>query len=257
MSRTKIEWCDDTWNPIVGCSRISEGCRNCYAEKMAYRLDCMGAESYGKVIDEHTHCWTGKVVLANKALNIPLHWKKPRRIFVCSMGDLFHESVPYDWQNRVHNIIESCPQHIFQILTKRPKIMVDFYMRYGVGCWPKHLWVGISCENNWLAIDRILDSLQYLLEANRFVSCEPLLDAIDIWRFTKYINWLIVGCESGPNRRECKIKWVRDIVKQCQDANVPVFVKQLSINGKVSKNIDEWPEDLRVREFPKESEAKE
>jgi protein gp37 len=303
---TKIEWTDETWNPIVGCSKISTGCENCYAEQAAasarlqqfeqyqevidFEIDLEIGKDYGRVVGSR---WNGKTTFVESALEKPLHWKKPRRIFVCSMGDLFHESVPFEWIDKVMAIIALCPQHTFQILTKRAGRMAEYFERSidGIPWHPPriayeprpNLWLGVTAENQKCANERIPLLLQ-TPAAVRFVSLEPLLGEIDLARvkagsmcpdpthkvdvllggywstnmgFVNHsdmpatIDWVIIGCESGPKRRECKIEWVRDIVEQCQTAEVPVFVKQLSINGKVSKNMDEWPEDLRVRDFPK------
>lgn len=284
---TKIPWTDETWNPAIGCTKVSAGCQNCYAEKMMYRQVCMGAArhlkdpdsnedawiAYSDVMNEDTHGWNGAVSLRYSQLDKPLHWRKPRMIFVCSMGDLFHEAVPFEFIDEVVQVILACYQHTFQIPTKRPEMVLKYveYMRQRLSKlyrrgedwqWPSNVWLGVTCENQKAADERIPILLQ-IPAAVRFVSVEPMLEKVNVaswgWRNTieglqPRIDWVIVGCESGSKRRECKIGWVRDLVNQCKDANVPVFVKQLSIKGNVSHDMSEWPEDLRIREYPKRKE---
>lgn len=241
---TKIEWTTSTWNPTTGCSPVSKGCDNCYAAAMSKRLQAMGLAKYRDGFKVRCHPYE---------LGKPLHWKKPRMIFVNSMSDLFHHEVPDEFIVNVCDVIRRRPQHIFQILTKRPKRMKQFG-------WPDNVWIGVSAENQKEADHRI----PHLLEttaAVRFVSAEPLLAPLDLQPFFEWTNidgervnrgphWVIVGCETGPKRRPCDIEWVRDIVEQCRAAGVPVFVKKLDIDGKVTGDMDKWPEDLRVREYP-------
>lgn len=286
MSKTKIEWSEMSWNPVIGCSKVSAGCLNCYAEKMAYRLWCMGSGVYGSVLDINTNKWSGEIFCRDKkTLEIPLHWRKPRRIFVCSMGDLFHEAVPFEYVEKVLRVIERCKQHTFQMLTKRPKIAYDFFggtSGAGLSAPPlSNLWLGVSVENQKAADERIPILLQ-IPAAVRFVSVEPMLGPVELRciigdprrrcvydclrgtvateagviedKVCGSIDWVIIGCESGPKRRECKLEWVRDLVEQCKAANVPVFVKQLSINGKVEHDIKKFPEWARLREYPKGGE---
>lgn len=282
---TKIEWTQETWNPVVGCSKVSEGCRNCYAETMARRLKGMGLPQYQDVVDERG--WTGKIATVPDALEKPLRWRKPRRVFVGSMTDLFHEKVPTNYIGAVLGKMAECPQHTFQILTKRPRRMEEL-----LGFWwgPEvsrgllnHVWLGVTVENQKAAGERI----PYLLQtpaAMRFVSVEPMLGSVDLelhlgdcadcGNFGSFemgfnrpgtgtdlclacgkdygpgLDWVIIGCESGPKRRPCRLEWVRDLVRQCKAAGIAVFVKQLDIDGRVSKDPAEWPEDLRVREYP-------
>ena len=251
---TKIAWTDETWNPVVGCSKVSEGCKNCYAEKMAYRLWCMGNGAYGSVMDIETNGWNGKVFCRKDRLEIPLHWRKPRMIFICSMGDLFHESVPFDFISQVFDVIRQGRKHIYQILTKRPERMADFiFAQWPQGFRQCNLWLGVSVENQRNDY-RYYDYLRKIPAAKTFISYEPLLSHIEThFERTLYRkpDWTIIGCESGPKRRECKIDWVRDIVNQCKAASVPVFVKQLSINGKVEHDMTKFPSDLQYQELPK------
>ena len=242
---SKIEWTDKSWNPVTGCTKVSVGCANCYAETMAKRLKAMGSPGY-----EHGF----KVTLHPDRLDQPLHWRKPFRVFVCSMGDLFHEDVPTDFLKRVFVTIQACPQHTFQILTKRAVRLCNTYKPPMGG--PPNVWIGVTAENQEQA-DKRIPLLLDVPAAIRFVSVEPCLSAVDLdgvedtWAASVWLDWVIVGCESGPHRRECRIEWVRDLVEQCHATGVPVFVKQLSINGRVSKNPAEWPGALRVRDYPK------
>jgi len=271
---SKIEWTDESWNPVIGCTKVSAGCQNCYAERMAARLNYMGQANYGSVIDDNCK-WNNKVVcLGRDVLNKPLHWRKPRRIFVCSMSDLFHPKVPFEFIDQVMQIITMYPQqHIFQVLTKRVKRMLEYFKQLHSGLtkfhkghdfqWPfKNLWLGVTCENQKTADERIPILLQ-IPAAVRFLSLEPLLGEIYLpgpllnhgFGFEYYqepgkIGWAIIGCESGPNRREYKTEWVRDLVRQCKVAGVPVFVKQLNINGKVEHDISKFPKDLQIRQYP-------
>lgn len=235
---TKIEWTDESWNPLkvkgggYHCTKISEGCKNCYAEDFNRRF------GNGVPYDNDPT----EFVLDEKVLERPLRWKKPRRVFVCSMCDLFHEQVPLACIKQVYDVMVACPRHTFQVLTKRPERLANIEGPR----WRKHIWLGVTVENQRYAAERILALLQ-IPAAVRFVSFEPLLEPIEIMKYK--VDWAIIGAESGLRRRPCKIEWVRDLVKQCDAVGVPVFVKQLSINGKVSKNPADWPEDLRRREY--------
>lgn len=261
--KTKIEWANASWSPVTGCTKVSEGCANCYAEAMAKRF-------WGERKFTDVYCHAGR-------LNQPLHWRKPRRIFVCSMSDLFHEKVPFEFVDKVFGIMCGANWHTFQILTKRAENLKLFFEnrpslwwagrlkgKYKECKWPfRNVLLGVSVENQRTADERIPTLLQ-IPAAGRFVSFEPLLESIKnipltscrkddtgLDEFGQHIDWAIIGCESGPQRRPCEIGWVRNLANQCKAAGVPVFVKQLSINGKVSHNPEEWPEDLRIREWPK------
>ncbi len=268
---TKIPWTEKTWNPVVGCSKVSPGCLNCYAERMALRQAHMELARYeehandeyppqfmgGKYFDVVDLCkrkWNGKIFCDEKALEIPLHWKKPRMIFVCSMGDLFHPSVPFEFIEKAMAVIEECQQHTFQLLTKRPHVMLEYFsgigQLYKLSCC-SNLWFGVTAENQeWW--DKRKEALFGIPATVHFVSNEPLLSRIvytddDL----KRLDWVIIGCESGPNRRPCKLEWVWSLIQQCRAAGVAPFVKQLSIKGKVSKDMSEWPPEFRIREYPK------
>ena len=248
MADTKIEWCDKVWNPVVGCTKCSPGCLNCYAEKFAARLAAMGHNKYIEVMDriDWLH-WNGKIFCDISALDQPLHWRKPSRIFVCSMGDLFHEKVPFEFIAKVWDIMFECHQHVFLILTKRIKRAEEFCewltkAKFRVmEHFNIHFGVSISTYlEMWKA-----DVLEEIPAAIRYISFEPLLEDVPIK--IGNIDWVVVGGESGPGRRPCKIEWIESIVDQCKDANVPVFVKQIHRDGKVVKMPKEFPQELPER----------
>lgn len=314
--RTGIEWTDATWNPLRGCLRVSEGCRNCYAEQVAARFARAGMPYEGLVERGPNGArWTGEIKLVPALLAEPHSWKKPRLVFVNSMSDLFHEGVPNSFVLDVWDVMrESCngysarlgrhvTTHLFQVLTKRPERMRDFVLRLrfdskdgGRGLYladaPNapgyrpvlpNVWLGVSIEDQATADERI----PVLLEtpaAKRFLSAEPLLELIRLdgvphpasWERTvddvsdvvdpirhmeAHLDWVIVGGESGPSARPCNLEWVREVVQQCKSARVACFVKQLgsrpfkegrrfALVDRKGGNPDEWPVDLRVREFP-------
>jgi protein gp37 len=307
---TPIEWTEETWNPTRGCSRVSEGCRNCYAEKQALRFSANGQPFQGFTTKVNGHAaWTGRVELIEKRLEEPLHWKRPRRVFVNSMSDLFHESLPDAAIDRVVAVMARCPQHTFQILTKRPDRMrayitagFGFYARRRVQDvlkpvywrladrliynWPlPNVWLGVSVEDQATADSRIPVLLK-TPSAVRFVSYEPALGLIDFRNIREGtidalsgsdfdqitspplrrtsdkrrnlppLDWVIVGGESGPGARPFDIEWARSVINQCRLYGVACFVKQIgACSGVVTAhhkggNPDEWPPDLRVREYP-------
>lgn len=232
----------ETWNPIVGCSKISDGCRNCYAERMAKRLVSMGVSGYGRVVgptcDREDGKWNGKTHLLFDALEKPTHWKKPRAIFVNSMGDLFHENTESDWIFRVFSVIEECPQHLFIILTKRAErmqswVQYSYVDRYGP--IPENVWLGVTVENQRNEGERLFQ-LMNTPAAVRFVSMEPLLEKVVIQDpflchdencgHARGLDWVICGGESGPGARPMHPYWVRSLRDQCQTDGVPFFFKQ-------------------------------
>ncbi len=262
---SKIEWTQETWNPVIGCTKVSAGCQNCYAERMAYRQVCMGAArhekfpddnedvwiAYSNVMDEDTHGWNGSVSLRPEILDKPQHWRKPRRIFICSMSDLFHEKVPFEFICRIFETIQNAGQHTYLILTKRAKEMKEFFQScedWDSSEWP-NVHIGVTCENQketWRA-----GILQDISACMRFISFEPLLSDITyIPMNIKNLHWAIIGCESGPKERECKLDWVYRLVSFFISHGVPIFVKQLNINGKVEKDISKFPKDLQIRQYP-------
>jgi protein gp37 len=251
---TKIEWCDETINPIrtadggYHCTKVSEGCQNCYAERMNKRF------GNGKPFD-HTPT---EFVLDEKQLDKPLHWKKPRMIFVCSMGDLFHEDVPHSAIQKVLYRVRMAKQHTFLILTKRPDRMRAFFMQYYVQGFIPNLWLGVTAENQKRADERIPILLQ-IPAAVRFVSVEPMLGPVDLLSNdylggcincevcldnpgtcvncaqNRKLDWIICGCETGRGARPTNIEWIRGLKNQCVAAGVPFFLKQMEVNGKVVK----------------------
>jgi protein gp37 len=219
-SKTSIEWTQLTWNPVTGCTKVSPGCKNCYAERMAKRLQGMGVSQYRDGF---------KVTLAPNALAAPFGWAKPRLVFVNSMSDLFHESVPYDYIRRVFAVMLATPQHTYQILTKRHLRLEELASHLP---WPPNVWMGVSVEDQH-ATYRI-PSLVSTPARLRFLSIEPLIGAITNLTL-KRINWVIVGGESGPGARPLSKLWVENIHRQCVKQNVPFFFKQW---GKPEFNAD-------------------
>ena len=212
MSTTKIEWTDATWNPVTGCTKTSEGCAHCYAEVMARRLKAMGTEKYKNGF---------QVTLHEDALNEPKKWRKPRNIFVCSMSDLFHKDVPFEFVDKVIQVIKDTPQHRYQLLTKRAERMKEYFMTREV---PKNVWVGVTVEVQ-TSKSRI-DALRTIKNAPiKFLSCEPLLEDLGELDLTG-IDWIIVGGESGLQARPMKEEWVKGIKAQCDAANKAFFFKQ-------------------------------
>lgn len=282
---SKIEWTrnDDgtegkTWNPLAGCSIVSPGCTNCYAMRMAARIERMQPASHYKGLTKQVNgnpVWTGKIARApDHIFTAPLKWRKPTRVFVNSMSDLFHEDVPDEWIDQIFAIMAQCPQHVFQILTKRPARMRAWCIKNAAVPYPQ-IWLGVSVEDQARADERI----PLLLEtpaAVRFISAEPLLGPVYLtrlrfdsdpeWRLcgltgdkwdqlmrwhyqkgaTAHLDWVIVGGESGPGKRPVDLGWMRSIRDKCEAAHVPLFVKQ-------TDKVIPIPDDLMIREWPKES----
>lgn len=209
--KSLIEWTHSTWNPVTGCNKVSEGCRNCYAERMAYRLREMGQPNYRRGFT---------VTLQHHALDKPLRWKKPQTIFVNSMSDLFHPDVPDSYVQQVFDVMREAHWHTFQVLTKRSQRLQQ--MDHVID-WPKNVWMGVSVEN-WQVVDRI-DHLRSTRAKIKFLSLEPLLGPLPDLDLTG-IDWVIVGGESGPKARPMREEWVLAIQKQCENADVPFFFKQ-------------------------------
>ena len=284
---TGIEWTDEVWNPVHGCTKVSAGCQNCYAERMAKRLK----GRCGYPADDPF-----RVTLRPDRLGQLDSWQKPRMVFVCSMGDLFHEAVPFGFIAKVMGRIHGCQKryggradHTFQILTKRPARMCEFFEWYlervGFDAWPReypHVWLGTSVENQAAADERVPHLLN-TPAAVRFLSCEPLLGPVylggvggalgcytpdtakrrkaELWMGSKRrtfipaiggrgLHWVIAGGESGPGARPMHPDWARGMRDQCQRAGVPFFMKQMGgVTDKRAK-LDDLPEDLRCREYP-------
>lgn len=274
MAQTKIEWASATWNPITGCTPISEGCDHCYARRMAQRLK--GRSGYPE-----DHPFRPGVYHKNRMAldNLPIG----KRVFVCSMGDLFHYDV-YDRNiDEVFHVVFLTRQVDFIFLTKRPKNMLAYIRHMQIEALFRNTyqnaWMGTTCENQVRADERIPTLLE-IPSVIRWVSCEPLLGPIKLeipWPNDpiipfdrrnalheigdpevfkpKYcrskINWVVIGPETGPGRRECDPEWIRDLVRQCEAAGVPYFVKAFPMpDGRISKNMTEWPEWAQVRQYP-------
>lgn len=211
MAKSKIEWTDATWNPVTGCSKVSPGCVHCYAERLSQRLQAMGVPKYRDGFQVRVH---------PESLNIPLSWRKPRRIFVNSMSDLFHEDVPEAYIQRVFSIMHEAHWHQFQILTKRDKRLAEISPRLG---WPPNIWMGVSVENRSY-VHRI-DSLRETTAQTKFLSLEPLLGPLENLNLSG-MHWVIAGGESGPGARPVNPDWIRSIRDQCADQGVAFFFKQ-------------------------------
>ncbi|TJV26094.1 MAG: DUF5131 family protein [Mesorhizobium sp.] len=224
MADTSIEWTDATWNPVAGCTILTAGCTNCYAMRMAARLEAMGVEKYAGLTRKTggRSKWTGKINLDRASLLIPVTWSKPRRVFVNSMSDLFHTDVPSEFIHEVWNIMEETPRHTYQILTKRPDRMADILLKEGFKVLP-NVWLGTSVEDGRV-LHRI-DELRLVPAAIKFVSYEPLIGSVAGGRL-EGIHWAIVGGESGPNARPMDPKWIDEIFDQCTDSDASFFFKQ-------------------------------
>jgi protein gp37 len=300
---TNIEWATKVWNPTRGCSRVSEGCRHCYAERQAIRHSGPGGHYEGLVrLGKQGPQWTGEVRVIDGKLKEPQAWRKPERIFVNSMSDLFHEKLAWERDiDRVWSVMVSCDRHAYLVLTKRAENMRDYvsdWYRRSRSAVLENIWLGVSVEDQATADERI----PLLLEtpaAVRFISYEPALGPVDVapwlrrmvvgptddltdrmvqdgWSHSggqgdhPALNWVIVGGESGPAARPFALGWARSTIEQCREARVPCFVKQLGAHPMVSVGGDlgyppislkladrkggdmaEWPNDLRVREFPR------
>jgi len=272
---TNIEWVarpgttPESWNPVAGCSKVSEGCANCYAERMARRLKAMGVPQYRDVVDEDG--WTGEIVTVPSQLEKPLRWREPRTVFACSMSDLFHPDVPEDWIWSVIEVMWKADRHTFMLLTKRAARMVDVlsHSMWFLNEPPQNIWLGVTAENQTQANMRVQTLLELRNTAVLFASLEPLLEEVDLWPNLIPIrrlggpdhvslDWVIVGGESGPGARRCDPAWVRRVLEDCEIASVPAFVKQMGSTwareqGLRGKGGDpaEWPDGLKKRRWPR------
>lgn len=233
MPETKIEWTDATWNPVAGCTIMSSGCKNCYAMKLAARLEAMGVDKYAGLTRKSGRrtIWKGILREDRQALSIPLKWKKPRKIFVNSMSDLFHEQISDSFIEEVWRVMRNTPRHNYQILTKRPDRMAEF-VKTKIKVVLPNVWLGTSVENLDV-VDRI-DSLREIPAAIRFISFEPLIGAVGKVNL-RDIHWAIVGGESGAMARPIMEEWIDEIYDQCLVFETAFFFKQWGTWGKDNK----------------------
>lgn len=210
-NRSSIEWTESTWNPLTGCNKVSPGCKNCYAERMAHRLKAMNSPNYSNGFE---------LTLHDHVLSYPLTWKKPSMIFVNSMSDLFHEEVPISFILRVFDVMREATWHTFQVLTKRSERLANLNSQIK---WPNNVWMGVSVENS--DYEFRIDDLRGTGASTKFISLEPLLGPLPSLNLSR-IDWVIVGGESGPRARSIKKEWVTEIRDQCLMTNVPFFFKQ-------------------------------
>ena len=233
---SKIEWTEKTWNVVTGCTKITAGCAHCYAERMSKRLQAMGQPNYvnGFKVTTHEHM-----------LLVPLERKKPTMYFVCSMSDLFHQDVPFDFIQRVFDIMRQADWHTFQVLTKRPERMLEFSRTIQ---WPANVWAGTTVESIHVATHRI-EALNQIQAPIRFLSCEPLLGPLGKADFSM-IHWVIVGGESGPGARPMNISSALEIKSKARAHGIAFFMKQITDDRGRKIPMENWPEELRVREMP-------
>ncbi len=210
-TRSNIEWTEMTWNPVTGCTKVSQGCKHCYAERMARRLEAMGSDRYRNGFH---------VTLHPDLLDVPRSWRQPRVVFVNSMSDLFHDDIPLAYIQRVFATMRDCPHHTFQVLTKRSERLADLAPQLP---WSGNVWMGVSVEDARV-LSRVYD-LQRVPAAVRFLSLEPLIGPLDALPLDG-IHWVIVGGESGPRARPMRKEWVTSIFRQCRATCVPFFFKQ-------------------------------
>ena len=237
MKQSTIEWTESTWNPVTGCTKISAGCLNCYAERMALRLKAMGQANYRNGFEVTCH---------RESLGLPLKWKKPQMIFVNSMSDLFHKEVPEDFIFDIFSTMQCAKQHQYQILTKRAERLVKLSCELP---WEKNIWMGVTVESDEYKYR--IDYLRYISAHIKFLSLEPLLNDIGELDLSE-IDWVIVGGESGPGARSMKIEWVRNVREQCLAQKVPFFFKQWGgVNKKKAGRLldgrtwDKWPVGIK------------
>jgi protein gp37 len=246
---SEIEWTDVTWNPVAGCTLASAGCTNCYAMRMAARLQAMGHKKYKGTTRKSggKYVWTGRVNTDSSSLSAPLEWRKGKRIFVNSMADLFHADVPSKFIQQVWDVMAECPQHHFQVLTKRPERMANMFASGELICL-NNVWLGTSVENDEV-LDRV-GQLARIKEMTLFISFEPLIGLIDDVDLSA-IHWAIVGGESGPRARVVELEWVDRLHSICRRDDVAFFFKQWGGKNKKAsgrqlhgKTYDEYPIEL-------------
>jgi len=250
MAETSIEWTDATWNPVAGCTVLTAGCTNCYAMRMAARLDAMGTKKYRGLTRKSGKraVWTGKIRLDHASLDAPKAWSKPRKVFVNSRSDLFHDDVPVEFIAQVWAVMKETPRHTFQILTKRPERMAEVLSAAPFEALP-NVWLGTSVEDG--RVLHRLDAIRQTPAAVRFVSLEPLIGSVAAGDLPD-IHWAIVGGESGPRAREMNPIWVDEIEAMCRRSGTAFFFKQWGGKNKKAtgrtlhgRTFDEMP-DLRM-----------
>ena len=234
-NKSQIEWTNSTWNVITGCDKVSPGCKNCYAERVATRLQKMGVKKYANGFGLKIHL---------DVMDYPFKIKQPKMIFVNSMSDLFHEKLSFDFIKKIFDVMEKANWHQYQILTKRNERLKEFGKYFGK--FPNNVWIGVSVENS--LFKKRIDDLKTIDAKIHFLSLEPLLGPLGKLDLND-IEWIIVGGESGPNYRECKIEWVREIRDQCINDNTPFFFKQWG--GLTSKSNGRRLDNKIWNEFPR------
>lgn len=248
---SEIEWTDVTWNPVAGCNIASAGCTNCYAMRMAARLQAMGHAKYDGTTRKSggRQVWTGRINIDRRSLSDPIRWKRGKRIFVNSMSDLFHEAVPTSFIQAVWATMAQCPQHQFQVLTKRPERMAAMFAAREIPALPQ-VWIGTSVENE--AVTDRVGHLTKIHGMTRFVSFEPLIGPVGAIDLTG-VHWAIVGGESGPSSRPMMVEWVEQIERACRRADAAFFFKQWGGKNKKAAGrklrgriFDEYPHELEA-----------
>ena len=245
MATTTIEWTEASWNPVTGCTKLSSGCKNCYAERMAKRLQAMGNKNYADGF---------AVTLQPHMLELPLTWKAPRQIFVNSMSDLFHEKVPFGYIQKVFEVMRQASQHTFQVLTKRSQRLLTLSSKID---WPENVWMGVTVENKDV-VSRI-DDLRLTDAHIKFLSCEPLLSSLGVIDLTG-IDWLIAGGESGPKARPMEEDWVTELRDQCENFGTAFFFKQWGEFNELGERVGKkkagrFLDGVEVMEYPKGMEG--
>jgi len=238
MAQSSIEWTELTWNPTTGCTKISAGCKFCYAEVMSKRLQAMGIEKYKDSFAVRMH---------PEALRIPYTWKSPKTVFVNSMSDLFHDQIPLSFIKQVFKVMNDNPQHVFQVLTKRAERLLEVSLELK---WSHNIWMGVSVED-----DRVVDRIDYLRKTNarvKFLSLEPLIGPLLTLNLQE-IDWVIVGGESGRKPRPMHVDWVLNIQEQCENTGVAFFFKQWG--GRNKKATGRELNGRTYNEMPKSIES--
>jgi protein gp37 len=256
---TGIPYCDEVWNPVIGCRPVSEGCRHCWAARFAHRGMCeqhCGLTRMGR----NGPVWNGKVNLVHRALDVPKHWRAPRKIFVGSMTDIFYEKVPLNFLAEIFCTIAECRRHTFLLLTKRIRRAVEFFRATRHAGWPlRNLWLLTSAEDQKTYDERVSLLVHDCPEFVKGVSLEPLLGPVTLKDKDRlHLSWVIVGGESGPGARPMKMSWAKSLLDECRNSGIAFFMKQtgtvlaseLGLDSRDGSNPKEWERTLRVRQYP-------